>query len=294
MIRLGAIGPMPTYIFRLIADSCVRLSETPYIDANSKSFCLALPEFGTIAAFDNVIDLGGVAVPRGLVMNVQLDADDFNSGVGHAQEAAIYFLSMLSCVTNASLFRPKVLWGYDATPGLADREFKVFTYDTNLHLSSRSLNMDSLLAWLDKKLNGFMASETIKQDWKDRLARAVRSFRRGLADTEDVLDEFLVHWSSLETLEPVYKSLFGLASEYISPTCSACKTKFAACPVCQEANGIVIAQRQMGIEEVFAVLEQPEKYNVLRKLRNGISHGYKDLGECIKTASENIELVRKA
>jgi hypothetical protein len=88
-----------------------------------------------------------------------------------------------------------------------------------------------------------------------------------------VLDEFLVHWSSLETLDIVYREIFNHAVANID---------------------LRITQRHTGIEEIFTLLHEPEKYNRLRKLRNGISHGYMTLSDCISTATEHIELVRKA
>ena len=101
---------------------------------------------------------------------------------------------MLSCISNASAFRPKPLWGYDATPGL-DRRVKAFGYDYNLHLATRAANLPILLEWLDKIYHEFEANKTLEQDDKDRLYRAIEGFRRGMADTEDELDEFMIQWS---------------------------------------------------------------------------------------------------
>jgi hypothetical protein len=285
---------MPTYIVRLVADSSVRLSEKPYIETVRVPISVALSGLFTVTVVDNLLMMGDVNVPKGLVINVQLDADDLNSGIDHAQQAATYLLSMLSCVCNASVMQPKPLWAYDATPGLTERELTVFAYDLNIHMATRPVDKARLLTVLDHKLHGFMARDGIKGDYKLRLNRAVLSFRRGIADTEDTLDEFLIHWASLETLDVVYRHVFCHQPAYILRTCGGCKTTFQDCPVCGAENTLRVAQRHTGIEEVFAVLQQPEKYDELRKLRNGISHGYMSLSDCVATAGENVELVRKA
>jgi len=285
---------MPTYMVRLIADSSVRLSGKPYIDGVMIPLSLTLSGLFTITIIDNVIMLGDTNVPRGLVINVQVDADDFNSAIDHAQEAATYFLSMLSCVCNASVQQPKPLWGYDSTPGLTERAFTIFAYDLNIHLSTRHLDRANLVELMEKKFHGLMLKEHLTDDRKQRLQRAVLSFRRGLADTEDMLDEFLVHWSSLETLDVVYREVFNHEAANLFKTCGKCKTSFQYCPVCGKEDTFLVTRRQTGIEDIFTILQQPKTYDRLRKLRNGISHGYMSLSECLSTATENIEIVRKA
>ena len=147
---------------------------------------------------------------------------------------------------------------------------------------------------MNHKLHGYMRRDDIKADHKHRLNRAVLSFRRGIADTEDTLDEFLIHWGSLETLDVVYQHVFRHEPVYIYRTCGKCKTTLRDCPECGASNTLRVAQRHTGIEDVFAALQQPEKYDEMRRLRNGVSHGYMSLSDCVSTAAENIELVRKA
>lgn len=147
---------------------------------------------------------------------------------------------------------------------------------------------------LDKKFNVFMASSSISDDRKRRLERVFHSFRRAMAGTEDDLDEFLIHWSSLETLDVVYREVFGHDPESLYKICGKCKTPFQYCPVCGKEDAFLVSRRQTGVEEVFAGLNEANMYDELRKLRNGISHGYMGLSECIAMAKENIELVRRA
>jgi hypothetical protein len=288
------VEPMPTYLFRLIADSWVRLSETPYIDNTLFPFTLTLKGQFVVTIVDNTILLGNLHIPKGLVINAQVDAPDITSAIDYAGGAATYVLSMLSCVCNASILQPIPLWGYDATPGLTKRDIVVFAYDTNLNIKTRPLQKVNWSALLEAKFNGFMLKNEIADDLKRRMQRAVVAFRRGLADTADTLDEFLVHWSSLETLDVVYRTVFTHNDLHHYTTCGSCKTEFKHCPVCGNSGVFRNPQRHTGVEDVFKHLQQPEKYNQLKRLRNGISHGYMSLSECEETAGENIELVRKA
>jgi hypothetical protein len=285
---------MPTYLVQLVTDSSLRLFPTAHINAVMTPLTVTLFGNFTITVRDNVVSIGGVNVPRGLVINIEVRAEDFNAGVEHAQQAATYFLSIASCMGNASILQPRPKWAYDATPGLTERQFTAFAYDFNLHLSTRNLKRDHLLDFLDNMFNRFASHAQATADAKARLTRAILSFRRGLADTEDTLDEFLIHWGALETLDVVYRKVFGHAAAYIFKTCGKCKSSFRDCPQCGDPNTFLVSQRHTGIEDVFVALGQSEKYNQLRKLRNGMSRGYMSLSECVDIATANIELVRKA
>lgn len=292
--REKKVNAMPTYLFRLVADSSVRISELPYLDKNLYAYSLTLNGQFRAALFDNAILLKDIEVPKGLIIQIQLDSADITSAILDAEGAATYVLSMLSCVTNASILQPKPLWGYDAAPGLSEREVVAFAYEYSVHANTRPVYAANWSALLEAKFNGLKTRPSFTDDMKDRLQRAVRAFRRGLADTEDMLDEFLVHWSSLETLDVVYRKVFQHQDSNHFTTCGGCKTTFNHCPVCGNPGVFRQPQKHTGIEAVFACLKQSEKYNQLKRLRNGISHGYESLSKCYEMASDNIELVRKA
>ena len=112
--------------------------------------------------------------------------------------------------------------------------------------------------------------------------------------TDDILDEFLVHWSSLETLDVVYRRVFNHEVAHYYKQCGNCETKFNYCPVCGDDGTFRATHRHTDIEDVFLTLHHPAKYNELRRLRNGIAHGYMTMDQCRAGATENIELVRKA
>jgi len=185
-------------------------------------------------------------------------------------------------VSNSYVGQPLPLWGYDATPQLPDRKVVIFAYDDIVKRKTRPLNFANIFEFLSKKIDDFHGSSDISQDHKDRLGRAVRSFRRALADTDDILDEFQIHWSALETLDGVYSHVYGLESKPITRPCKNCQTP------------AIITRQHSGIEDVFIRLHKADNYERLRKLRNGISHGYMSLSECVVTAAEHIQIIRKA
>jgi len=65
-------------------------------------------------------------------------------------------------------------------------------------LSTRRLEDANLFALLERNFNSFLSDVAIREDWKERVQRAIQSFRRGLADNDDVLTEFIIAWSSME------------------------------------------------------------------------------------------------
>jgi hypothetical protein len=285
---------MPTYIVRAFAESSVRLSEKPYVETMLTPFTMNVPRHFSVTAVDYIISINDVAVPKGLVLNVQLDADSLSDALEYAQHAATYFLSSLSCTCNAAVGTPRALWGYDATPGLLERDMILLIYDYRLCINTRRLDRGHWHALLNQMFHGKWLEPNGSEDSMQRLQRAVEAFRRGVTDTDDILDEFLVHWSSLETLDVVYRRVFNHEVAHHYKQCGNCETKFKYCPVCGDDGTFRVTHKHTGIEDVFFTLRQPAKYNELRKLRNGISHGYMTIEKCRAGAAENIELVRKA
>ena len=220
---------MPIYTVRLFARSSVRLTERPYAEATLPTFTMNFPPYFSVTAIDNVIDHGGVQVPKGLTLNVQVEANGLPIALEKATQAATYFLSTLSCTCNAAVAQPKPLWAYDATPDLLERELLLIIYDYNININTRRLLQASWEAVLNGLFHGVWL-EGVTSDESQRMQRAVQSVRRGLADTDDVLDEFLIHWSSLETLDVVYKRVFHHQAMYTYKTCGNCDMAFLILP----------------------------------------------------------------
>jgi len=284
---------MSKFIIRLMADSLIRINEKPFFDKQNKSIALELGPNLIIAIFDRFIPLSNQQIPVGFLVQVKLEADDIDKAISAAQNISIHVLSIISCSSSASVSLPKTLWAYDATPDLDQREYRLFVYDPLLSLSTRRLDDTFLFRLLEIFINNYLQSN-IDSDRKERILRAITSFRRGLSDNDDVLTEFLIHWSSLETMDVVYREICNIPSKKIYVTCSSCKTEYNYCPKCGREDTFLKTQALSGIEDIFAILGQPEKYHQLRRLRNGIAHGFEQLAVSIETARQNLELVRKA
>ena len=78
--------------------------------------------------------------------------------------------------------------------------------------ATRALNDEHLIHLLEKNYDSFLARTDVKDDFKERVQRALIAFRRGLADNEDVLNEFLTAWSTMEGLDCVYTKLLPAAT----------------------------------------------------------------------------------
>ena len=257
---------MPNFIVRLFAESLVRLNEKPYLrDDNTKSVSINLPDM-TIAVFDNLTPLKEFMVPRGLIIQIELDANNIDESVRHAEDAATSILSMLSCMTIASISQPRPVWVYDSTPRVEERAYRIFAYDTFTAPITKPLDQAALAELLEEKFEKFLAEPNIKADFKERLQRTVSSFRRGLADNDDPLSEFMVYWSSMEGLDCVYRTVFPTA-----------QSKFMD-----------------GVRDVLSRQGQPAAFDALKDLRDDVAHGKVSFATAIATANTNMELVRKA
>jgi hypothetical protein len=258
--------PSPKFMVRLHADSLVRLNQKPYLEEGEvKSLVLKLPG-ATVAIFDRFMPLADLFVPNGLIINVELEAPDIDHAVGNAVGVTTYVLSLLSCVTNAAVGQPMPIWVYDSTRGVVDREFRFFAYNAIPVTNTRIIDQSSLMVLLEKMFNGFFSDPTVKDDWKDRVQRAVTAFRRGLADNDDVLTEFIIVWSSMEGLDCVYRKVLpSRKSDFMD-----------------------------GVRDVLDRLGYPHVFDTLKGLRDGLAHGNFSLADVNSTASSNLELVRRA
>jgi hypothetical protein len=256
------------YIIRLYADSLVRLNKRPYYEENEVcSIAIDLPGF-TVAVFDGFVTVGNIRVPKGLIVQVGLEANSMDEAVARARGIASYLLSMLCCVTLASVKEPRPIWAYDASPQVVDREYYHFSYeDAGAELSTRPLDNASLFALLERNFNVFLNDATIRDDFKQRVQCAIQSFRRGLADNDDVLTEFIIAWSSMEGLDCVYRKVLRSA-----------RTR----------------EFMDGVREVLDRSGGADAFDTLKELRDGLAHGNTSLTDAIGTAKTNLELVRRA
>lgn len=286
---------MAKFITQLIADSLIRLNDKPFfVKGETKSIILEFPDF-VAAVFDRFASLSELFVPTGLIINVEVEAKDINEAIDISENYATYALSLLSCSSVASVSPPKPLWAYESSFNKQKRDYILFIYDPVLvAVNKRKFNQSALFEILEKKVNGFMKRKDINKDRKNRMLRAIASFRRGLSDNNDIMTEFLILWSALETLDIVYREVFGIKAEKFYAKCSSCGKEYNNCPECGKRDIFLKGITLSGLEEIFTILGQSEKFHLLRRLRHGIMHGFEELEKSIKTVDENLALVRKA
>lgn len=256
---------MPRYAVRLTADSRVRINPKPYLtEGPPRTVVVDYPE-ATVVVFDRFVPVGASHIPTGFVIQVSVEAPDIETAVATADGAATAVLGVLGSVAAASVARPRTEWVYDITPGVPEREFRWFVYDRAASASTRGLNDQELGEFL-AKFAGFLNDQARTHDHKDRVARAVAAFRRAIADNDDPLTEFLILWSTVESLDCVYRKAFPTRRpEFMD-----------------------------GVRDVLTRLGRPDAFEGLKGLRDQIAHGNMRLAESVAQATRELELARKA
>jgi len=259
---------MPEFIVRAHARSAVRLGTKSYDDdASRRSWFLALPH-AHIAVFDALRQAADdIRIPDGLIILVKLATPTIEDAILHGMGVASHALSMMSCVTMAGIEMPRPIWAYDVGPGVENREYRYCFYDKTGPRATRPLNDQHLIHLLDKNYKSFLTDGAIKEDFKDRVQRSLIAFRRGLSDNDDVLNEFLTAWSTMEGLDCVYTKLLPAST---------------------------VRKFKDGMKDVLNRLGKPELFEPLEELRNEIAHGNLSLADATKTATEQLDLIRKA
>jgi hypothetical protein len=259
---------VPTYVVRLLADSTVRLQRLPYVAGDpASSLALELPG-AVVGVFDQLIPLGDVSIPKNILLQVQLPAASIDEAIAQAVGVAEGIVSMLSCITLGAVGRPKPLWAYDTTPGVADRDYRHFAYSpVPAGIATRAASDSDLFGFLRSYFDSYSASAGFRPDWRERVERAIHAVRRGLADTDDPLTEFLILWSSIEGLDCVYR---------------------------RRRPSAAVRNFMDGARDVLAAVGTGEGFERLKDLRDGLAHGNVSLAAAREVATNNIDVVRRA
>lgn len=255
---------MAKYIASFYAESRVRLNVKSYFDGDRHTVKMLLPN-ATIVLFDHFVNFGSTLLPKGLLIQVALDAQDIDTAIEAAGSFAVGALNILSTVARSSIDRPYLTLAYDVSKDIHDREFVTVVYDPNTPSSTRRPD-DAELAEFVEKYDQYHSDSGIPNDHKDRVSRSLDAYRRALADNNDPLTDFIVVWSALEGLDSVYRKTF--------PTRQA--------------------QFKDGMKDVFLRLQESNSFDTLEDLRNEIAHGNMDLVGANHLATSKLELVRKA
>lgn len=259
---------MPEFVVRLEASSVIRLGKKSYDEESERRTLHLVFPYAHLAIFDRLAQVADdIRVPDGLIIFVKLPADNIDAAIVQATGIADHALSMMSCVTMCAADIPYPIWAYDATPGVEDRQYWHFFYDGLGSRGSRPLNDQHLITLLEKNYNSFMADESLKNDFKARVQRSMMAFRRGLSDNDDVLNEFLTAWSTMEGLDCVY---------------------------CKVLPSATVRKFKDGMKDVLRRLGRSEVFDPLEGLRNEIAHGSLSLEQATQTARTHLDLIRQA
>lgn len=259
---------MADFVVRLYSPSVIRLCPKPYDeDGGRRVLFLGLPH-AHVAVFDNFKEVADdVRAPDGLIIQAKFAASDVDSAIDNSIGVAGHVLSMMSCVAMASADSPIPIWAYDESNGVENREYRYCFYEGTGARATRPLNDQHMTHLLEKNYNSFLANCEIKDDFKQRIQRALIAFRRGLSDNDDVLNEFLTAWSTMEGLDCVYCKLLPSAS---------------------------VRRFKDGMKDVLSRLGRPEVFAPLESLRNDIAHGSLSLAQGTQMAVNHVELIRQA
>lgn len=256
---------MPQYIVRFFAKSCVRLNRKSYFDPADVPTVTLVGLGHTTVVFDRFVDVSGVDMPNGLIIQVDLESATIDDAVQKAGAFASGALNILTLTSAAVADEPYLLFAYDASPSSTDRDFISVSYDRTSPPSTRRPN-DPDLAEFIRAYDAFHTDAAIKDDFKNRVSRGVDAYRRALSQNDDPLTDFVVLWASLEGMDKVYRKTF--------PTRKA--------------------EFKDGMRDVFARLGEGGVFDTLEGLRNDIAHGDLDVNSANQLALANSELTRKA
>ncbi len=192
------------------------------------------------------------------VIDMPLRAGDL---LGHAfQGAAICdgIVSTAFALTLADMRESFPVLACESSPGLVDRPFIHFFAD---HLvMGRRAQLDAA-QWTEK------ASDMVKNSSK-RVVRAIRWLRK-MHTEDDLLDRFLAGWTGLETLNPELCDYFKVPKSVDEEiTCGNCKEKT-----------VRRIPRATGLKELFVTEGKKDVYDACSQARNGLLHGFKEIGE---------------
>lgn len=259
------------YIFS-INHSSVSVAE-PF---NSKvgKYEISIPNgaYETIITFEDYKEFNkDTANHLGLVITVELYADDIDRGCVEAQIRANYISVILSFITNATISEPIIELGYEISGTAENTEFIQYLYINGEVLKQKRTMNQSLFDSL-----GIL----IMKNGSKRISRAIRWYRKGLHE-KDPIDRFMYFWIGLECLNSLLIKELEVLPE--TDTCKNCGSTY------KKPNTTI------GIKALFLnnYKEKSFGFNKCNRLRNKLLHGYGDLEDAIGVADKCAESSRQ-
>lgn len=259
------------YIFS-INHSSVSVAE-PFNGETGK-YEISIPEgtYETIITFADYKEFNkDTANHLGLVVTVELYADDIDRGCVQAQIRANYISVILSFITNATISEPLIVLGYEISDTAENTDFIQYYYMNGEELKQKRIMNQSLFDNL-----GIL----IMKNGSKRISRAIRWYRMGLHE-KDPIDRFMYFWIGLECLNTLLIEELKFSPE--TDTCKSCGSTY------------IKPNTTIGIKALFLnyYKEKSFGFNKCIRLRNELLHGYGDLEDAIGVADKCAESSRK-
>jgi hypothetical protein len=217
-------------------------------------------------------DERGTAFPGDLEITAVVAAPDSNAAAAMAFEQAHLLTAVFGLIGAAPVYLPRFHLVHEVGPDQSEREFHQFIEDDLGLRPTRRIPMDAPLEVFQKLFE-------LPPDSYKRLSRALRWYR-GAVTIDDVLDRFSQIWAAFETLNPV------LGKHLDVPLFEEAK-----CPRCGEAIKRPVAGGAYSWIEHALGRETAAK---IRRLRNGLLHGYDDLDKLAAVAREILPDLERA
>jgi hypothetical protein len=258
------------YIFS-INHSSVSVAE-PFSGETGK-YEISIPDgaYETIITFADYKEFNkDTANHLGLVVTVELNADDIDRGCVEAKIRANYISVILSFITNATISEPIIELGYEISDTAENTEFIQYYYMNGEELKQKRTMNQSLFDNL-----GIL----IMKNGSKRISRAIRWYRMGLHE-KDPIDRFMYFWIGLECLNTLLIEELKVSPE--TDTCKNCGSTY------KKPNTTI------GIKVLFLNHHKEKSFgfNKCNRLRNELLHGYGDLEDAIGVADKCAESSR--
>lgn len=196
----------------------------------------------------------------GWMIEVKLEEENVDKAVSKATEISEFFLSAFCFETAHPISTSKIILIYDISNNVEKRVFRQYFYNLPMKVKNADVEFTPFVANSEKI---WMVNKH-----RDRIHRSLRWLRKGI-NADDPLDQFLFFWHGLESLNPVLAEYFGTKNKIEKNIGRKCKH-------CGKNNPILV---DGGIEELYKELGVVELSKEIKKIRNGISHGYESIAK---------------
>ena len=259
------------YIFS-INHSSVSVAEPFNGEVGKYEISIPDGDYETIISFADFKEFNkDTANHLGLVVTVELNADDIDRGCVEAKIRANYISVILSFITNATISEPIIELGYEISDTAENTEFIQYFYMNGEELKQKRPMNQSLFDNL-----GIL----IMKKGSKRISRAIRWYRMGLHE-KDPIDRFMYFWIGLECLNTLLIEELKVSPE--TDTCKSCGSTY------------IKPNTTIGIKALFLnyYKEKSFGFNKCNRLRNELLHGYGDLEDAIGVADRCAESSRQ-